>query len=88
MQIQFLDVSMDFLFGRSLNSLQPEIPTECTEFVQAFDQAQKGVTQRREAGWLQFRLHRYNKSKEWKDAYTKVHRYVDDQVARALRETA
>ena len=79
---------MDFLFGKSLNYLQPEVPAECTEFLEAFTKAQKGVTQRREAGWFQFRLHRYNEDKDWKEAYTKVHRFVDGQVERALRETA
>lgn len=79
---------MEFIFGRSLNALEPDFPDEYTEFLKAFSQGQKGVTQRREAGWLQFRLHRYNEDKEWKDAYTKVHKFVDGQVARALQETA
>ena len=86
-RIKFFDVSMDFIFGKSLGSLQPECPAECTEFLQAFDDAQKGVTQRREAGFMDFRLHRASVDKDWKKAYTKVHRFVDEQVARALRET-
>ncbi|KAF7879434.1 hypothetical protein EAF04_000630 [Stromatinia cepivora] len=83
----FLDVSMDFIFGKSLNSLEPEVPKECTEFTQAFNEAQKWVTKRREAGWLQFRLYQYNENKEWKNAYTKVHKFVDQQVARALQQS-
>jgi cytochrome P450 monooxygenase len=79
---------MDFLFGRSLNALQAEVPAECTEFLQAFSRAQKGVTNRREAGWLQFRLNRVSEDKEWKEAYMKVHKYVDEQVVRALQATA
>jgi cytochrome P450 monooxygenase len=55
--------------------------------VQAFNESQLWVTKRRNAGWLQFRLYRYNSNKEWKAAYSKVHKFVDEQVARALRET-
>ena len=78
---------MDFIFGRSLDSLQPECSIECTEFLNAFDDAQKGITRRREAGFMDFRLHRASVDKDWKEAYSKVHRFVDVQVARALRET-
>lgn len=46
------------------------------------------MTKRREAGRLQFLIYRYYEDKEWKDAYTKVHKYVDQQVVRALQETA
>lgn len=35
-------------------------------------------------GWLSFR---YDSDKDWIDSYTKVHRFVDQQVKRALRET-
>jgi cytochrome P450 monooxygenase len=45
------------------------------------------VTKRRNAGRLQFRLQCYNANKEWKAAYSKVHKFVDEQIARALRET-
>ncbi|CZR52720.1 related to n-alkane-inducible cytochrome P450 [Phialocephala subalpina] len=83
----FLDVSMDFLFGRSLGFLQPEIPAEATEFLEAFKKAQEWAVKRRDAGWWDFRRYRYNEDKEFKGAYTTVHRYVDEQVARALRET-
>jgi cytochrome P450 monooxygenase len=88
LRIQFLDVSMDFIFGRSLNALQDEVPAECTEFLQAFTKAQSWVTKRREAGRLQFFIYRYFENKEWKGTYTKVHKFVDQQVARALQETA
>lgn len=79
---------MDFIFGSSLNALQPDVPIKSTEFLQAFSKAQSWVTKRREAGWLQFRLYQYNEPKEWKDAYTKAHEFIDAQVARALQETA
>ena len=76
---------MDFLFGRSMNALQPKIPAECTAFLQAFTEAQRWVGKRREAGWLQ-RL-RYNFDKGWRSSCAKVHGLIDQQVERALRET-
>ena len=78
---------MDFIFGKSLGFLQREVPAEATEFITAYLKAQSWVVKRREAGWLQYRIYRYLEGKEYKDAYTKVHKYVDEQVARALRET-
>jgi cytochrome P450 monooxygenase len=42
LQIQFLDVSMDFLFGRSLNALEDEVPAECTEFLQFLRKLNRG----------------------------------------------
>ena len=82
--LQFLDVSTDFLFGRSVNSLHSKMPAESVEFVQAFAKALKWVTKRREAGWLHFR---YNFNKDWVNSYTIVHRFVDQQVKRALEDT-
>ena len=67
--------------------LQPEVPAEATEFLEAFKKAQEWAVKRRDAGWWDFRRYRYNEDKEFKDAYKTVHRYVDEQVARALRET-
>jgi hypothetical protein len=78
---------MDFIFGRSLGFSEPEVPTEATEFFDAFWKAQSWSVKRREAGWLQFRLYRYNEDKEFKEAYTKVHKYVDQQVALALEKS-
>lgn len=83
----FLDVSMDFLFGRSLGYLQPEVPAEATEFLEAFEKAQVWTIKRRESGWSQFQFYRHNVDREFKDAYLKVHQYVDEQVDRALKET-
>lgn len=78
---------MEFIFGKSLGFLQDEVPAEATEFIQAFYKAQTWAVKRREAGWLQYNAYRYFEGKEYKDAYTKVHKFVDEQVARALRET-
>lgn len=78
---------MDFIFGSSLNALQPDVPVQCTVFLHIFSKAQSWVTNRREAGWSQFRLYQYNEPEEWKNAYNKVHEFVDAQVIRALQET-
>lgn len=78
---------MDFLFGKPLGFLDPEVPAEATEFYEAFLKANARSIKRRDAGWLQFQFSRFIENKEFKDAYTKVHQYVDEQVARALRES-
>lgn len=77
---------MDFLFGKSLGFLEPEVPIEATEFYEAFLKANAWPIKRRDVEWLQFQLSRFRENKEFKNAYTKVHKYVDEQVARALRE--
>lgn len=79
---------MDFLFGKPLGFLEPEVPAEATEFYEAFLKANAWSIKRRDSGWLQFQLSRFKENKEFKDAYTIVHRYVDKQVARALRESS
>jgi cytochrome P450 monooxygenase len=53
-----------------------------------FTKAQSWVTKRREAGRLQFLIYRYYENKEWKATYTEAHKFVDQQAARALQETA
>ncbi|KAL9087161.1 MAG: hypothetical protein Q9165_006812 [Trypethelium subeluteriae] len=80
----FLDVSTDFLFGSPIGVLGPELPAESLDFLQSFSTAQRWLTRRREAGWTSFR---YDYSREWREAYSKVHKFVDQQVERALRET-
>ncbi|TVY12993.1 Cytochrome P450 monooxygenase lepH [Lachnellula arida] len=84
----FLDYTMDFLFGKPLGFIEPEVPAEATEFYEAFLKANAWSIKRRDSGWLQFQLSRFKENKEFKDAYTIVHRYVDKQVARALRESS
>ncbi|TVY88548.1 Cytochrome P450 monooxygenase [Lachnellula willkommii] len=81
----FLDYTMDFLFGKPLGFLDQDVPAEATEFCEAFLKANAWSIKRRDSGWLQFQLSRFKENKEFKDAYTIVHRYVDKQVARALR---
>ena len=77
---------MDFLFGKSLGFLESEVPAEATAFYDAFLKANAWSIKRKDGGWLQFQLSRFKENREFKDAYTKVYRYVDEQVARALRE--
>jgi cytochrome P450 monooxygenase len=78
---------MDFLFGKSLGFLNPVVPAEATEFIEAFKKAQIFITTRRDSGWLDFRLARFKSAnKNFEKSYTIVHKFVDKQVARALRE--
>ena len=68
-----------------MNSLLPETPSDSLEFLQAFNESLAGVGRRRRAGLLSFR---YMFDKEWKEAYSKVHAFIDNHVRRALDETA
>lgn len=78
---------MDFLFSKSLGFLKPEVPAEATEFIEAFKKAQIFIATRRDSGWLDFRLARFKSAnKEFEKSYTIVHKFVDEQAARALRE--
>ena len=79
---------MDFIFGRSLGFLQSEVPAEAIDFSESFSKALSWTVKRKDKGWLQFQISRFIENKSYKAAYTKVHNYVDAEVARALRETA
>ncbi|KAJ8064446.1 hypothetical protein OCU04_006784 [Sclerotinia nivalis] len=84
----FLDSSMDFIFGRSLNALQAEASPESVEFTEAFTTGLKEVSARRDAPWFQFHYQRFIEGPTWKKAYKTVHRFVDRQVQLALLDTA
>lgn len=81
----FLDISTDFLFGKSVDSLLPDTPFDSLEFLKNFNESLAGVGRRRRAGMLRFR---YMFDRKWKEAYERVHAFVDDHVRRALEETA
>ena len=83
--IQFLDVCTEFLFGKSVDSLLPATPFDSQEFLAAFDQSLKGMVLRIQAGKIRFK---YFFDKTWKRAYSKVHKFVDQHVERALQETS
>lgn len=68
-----------------MDSLLPDTPFDSLEFIKAFNQSLAGAGIRRRAGMLRFR---YMFDKTWKQAYTKVHTFVDAHVKRALEETA
>ncbi|KAF7904133.1 hypothetical protein EAF00_001467 [Botryotinia globosa] len=76
----FLDTSMDFIFGRSLNGLQGS--PESIEFTEAFTEGLKGVSARRDAPWFQFHYQRLVEDPNWKKSYNTVHRFVDEQRKR------
>ncbi|PVI01582.1 cytochrome P450 [Periconia macrospinosa] len=66
-----LDLSMEFIFGRPMNALQA--PDLCTEFLDAFQAAQKGVVMNPAA-----------RDKEWQSCCDVVHRYLDERVEEAI----
>lgn len=68
-----------------MDSLRPDTPFDSLEFIKAFNESLAGVGRRRRAGMLRFR---YMFDKKWKEAYEKVHAFVDDRVQKALEETA
>jgi hypothetical protein len=82
---QFLDVSTQFLFGKSTESLLSTNLNDCAMFVKAFDEARLGVGKRRLAGVLAPVKFAFDKS--WQQACDKVHSFVDVQVKRALEST-
>ncbi|KAF5879689.1 putative cytochrome p450 alkane hydroxylase protein [Botrytis fragariae] len=82
----FLDTSIDFIFGRSLNGLQGS--PESIEFTEAFTAGLKGISARRDAPWFQFHYQRLIEDPNWKKSYKTVHRFVDEQVELALKDTA
>ena len=68
-----------------MDSLRPDTPFDSLEFMKAFDESLAGVGRRRRAGMLRFR---YMFDKKWKEAYEKVHAFIDHRVQKALEETA
>jgi cytochrome P450 monooxygenase len=80
----FLDISMDFLFGSSVDALQVDMSPKCAEFLQAFNNAQRWVGKRREVGWLQRFL--WDFDKDWKRSYSTVHQFIDEKVKQVLHE--
>ena len=77
-------MSTEFLFGRSIDSLQPDPDHKTEEFLKAFNDSLLGLGRRRAAGTLRFFLYSFDNS--WKRAYGKVHAFVDDHVKRVLKE--
>ncbi len=68
-----------------MDSLLPDTPFDSIEFIKAFDESLAGAGRRRRAGMLRFR---YMFDNKWKEAYEKVHVFVDDHVRKALKATA
>lgn len=65
-----------------MESLLPESPFDAQEFLSSFDDALRGVGKRLRLGRFRF-LHIWDA--DWKRAYTKVHRFIDRYVEKALR---
>ncbi|MCJ1308033.1 hypothetical protein MMC25_001683 [Agyrium rufum] len=81
----FLDVSTEFIFGKSMNSLYPNTTFNSDEFFAAFDEALGGVGKRRLAGAWDRLLLIFDQP--WRKAYQKIHAYVDERVKDALDAT-
>ena len=69
-----------------MDSLLPDTAFDSDSFLKALDTSLAGVGQRRQAGSLS-RL-RFAFDKPWKQAYKKVHAYIDERVKEALQATA
>ncbi len=80
---QFLDISTDFLFGSSMNTLK-DTPIEALDFIKAFNESLAGIGNRRRAGMLHY-FYMFDRS--WERAYRRVHAFIDIHVERALEET-
>jgi len=82
----FIDISTEFLFGKSMDSLLPDNPFDYEKFYAALERSLTGLMQRRQAGNM--RSIRYAYDPEWKQAYKEVHAYIDERVAEALEKTS
>ncbi|TVY12842.1 Cytochrome P450 monooxygenase lepH [Lachnellula arida] len=81
-----VDITSEFLFGKSMDSLLPESSFDSDTFFKALDRSLAGVLHRRQAGNLG--MIRYAYDPEWKHAYKVVHSYIDERVKEALQATA
>ncbi|TVY82135.1 Cytochrome P450 monooxygenase lepH [Lachnellula suecica] len=79
----FLDTSSDFLFGRSMESLDPDSNAETDEFITSFDRSLLGLALLLILGPFRWPLYL---DPYWKRAYTKVHVFLDKSVAHALEK--
>ncbi|KAL9623029.1 MAG: hypothetical protein Q9160_002748 [Pyrenula sp. 1 TL-2023] len=81
----FLDVSSEFLLGKSLRTLGPQTPPEAQEFLQTLTDAIAGLARRRSAGKLRYFVYLFDRSYE--KACSKVHTFIDRHVNQALEMT-
>ena len=79
-EVQSLDSSTDFLFGKSLDSLQSSESVRVKDFLDSFEIAQYGVDQRVRLGRLRFLC----QGKRFSEACAAVHDFIDEYIARAL----
>ena len=68
-----------------MDSLLPDAPFDSLQFITAFNESLAGAGGRRRAGILRFR---YMFDHKWKEAYKKVHAFIDEHVKKALEGTA
>ncbi|KAF2661086.1 cytochrome P450 monooxygenase [Lophiostoma macrostomum CBS 122681] len=75
-----LDASTEFLFGESMDSLLPDSPQDCLDFIRAFDYCLYGLGRRVRLGQLRF-LHR---DRKWLESIRIVHNRVDQYIDKAV----
>ena len=76
---QFLDSSTEFIFGESIDSLR-DTTGKPEEFLNAFNKALAGAGKRLNMGGAFSFLYMFDMT--WKEDYTKVHAFIDQQIAR------
>ena len=82
--LKFLDMSTEFLFGESAQSLLPgSARLDVDQFNVSFNRALLGMTKRTASGRA---LALFNRDREWQEAYTKVHAVIDGYINRALEQ--
>ncbi|CAG8957652.1 hypothetical protein HYFRA_00010519 [Hymenoscyphus fraxineus] len=77
----FLDISTEFIFGKSVDCQTPNPPFDSSEFLRAFDISMSGLGARMMLGKLKFIRGR---DLEWKKAFKTVHEYIDSHVSTSL----
>lgn len=84
MNVQFLDNSSEFIFGKSFNSLR-DTSGKSQDFISAFDRAVQGLGKR--AGFFNGRLNFvFMFDRAWREDCAKVHGFVDKQVEQAYEK--
>ena len=77
-------MSTDFLLGKAADAILPETPLDSLEYIQAYNEAMRGIGLRRWAGQMQSF---YSFDRAWKKSYSKVHAFIEGYVTRVLEET-
>jgi len=83
---QFLDVASEFILGQSMDSQLSDDPYDSAGFLKAFNDGLGEITKRATFGKLSRIIFFFDQ--KYKQAYTKLHSYIDVHVQRALEATS